>query len=663
MSKLEVRVDSWVEKRLLESGVKYGKENDLTDKHKRALDGGSKTASGKGRGRPDFVVIPTYIDENGKEKTNDRLAIVIENKWGINKFENLGKTGQYLKTQKSIADFAVNGVLHYAQTMMESEEYDEVIAIAVAGEGEVEDMTTYTKLFYFYDKNEEPKLIKENFDHFMFFNKEKFKDFYYDIRLTEEEKHRVLIKSYEELKKTSRELNKLMNDNAILVDQRVVYVSGMLLAMNNGLTPGELKGHSPHDTKRSDGHLIYNHIEEFLTMRKVESAKVDMMLSVFNTIKIDTDRDIPRPYNSKLNGREKWGLEDEITLNKELFVFIYENVFVKISGKSHIDTLGEMYSEFLKYALGDGKENGIVLTPPYVTQMMNKIIEVDRNSHVLDSCTGSAGFLVASMTEMIQDAKEHYKYEDPKVLEEKIENIKKHQMLGIELDLKMYTLATTNMILRGDGSSTILKDNAFDVLKDPNGTARIFKANKALLNPPFSYAENGMPFALSALNVMEKGGLLAIIIQDSAGTGRAIKTNKLILRDHTLVASIRMPVDLFQPNAGVQTSIYVIEAGIPHDYRKQVKFIDFSDDGYKRTGRGIRETGNPSQKYQDILDVYVSGVSKGGIDCILDTITDSGDDWNYTQHQVFDTTPTEEDFIKTVGDYLQFEISQLLQTQ
>ena len=30
-----------------------------------------------------------------------------------------------------------------------------------------------------------------------------------------------------------------------------------------------------------------------------------------------------------------------------------------------------------------------------------------------------------------------------------------------------------------------------------------------------------------------------------------------------------MPGDLFQPMAGVQTSIYVFEAKIPHDFEKQ----------------------------------------------------------------------------------------------
>lgn len=44
---------------------------------------------------------------------------------------------------------------------------------------------------------------------------------------------------------------------------------------------------------------------------------------------------------------------------------------------------------------------------------------------------------------------------------EKIEHIKKHQLLGVELDAQMFTLASTNMILRGDGSDNINKGSSF----------------------------------------------------------------------------------------------------------------------------------------------------------------------------------------------------------
>lgn len=70
-----------------------------------------------------------------------------------------------------------------------------------------------------------------------------------------------------------------------------------------------------------------------------------------------------------------------------------------------------------------------------------------------------------------------------------------------------------------------------------------------------------------------------------------------------------MPTDLFQPMAGVQTSIYIVEAHTPHDYEKIVKFIDFRNDGYKRTTRSLQETDEPAKRYADIIRLYKAGKS------------------------------------------------------
>ena len=169
----------------------------------------------------------------------------------------------------------------------------------------------------------------------------------------------------------------------------------------------------------------------------------------------------------------------------------------------------------------------------------------------------------------------------------------------------MYTLAATNMILRGDGSSNIQKGNTF---KTPEELYTNFKADRILLNPPFSFDENGMPFIHFGLEKMEKGGLGAIIIQDSAGSGKAVETNKKILKKNTLIASIKMPLDLFEPMATVPTSIYIFEAGKPHDYEKTVKFIDFRNDGYKRTQRKIQEVDRPNERYSALLQIYKNGL-------------------------------------------------------
>lgn len=141
----------------------------------------------------------------------------------------------------------------------------------------------------------------------------------------------------------------------------------------------------------------------------------------------------------------------------------------------------------------------------------------------------------------------------------------------------------------------------------------------------------------------------------------------MIYEGSLLIASIKMPTDLFQPMAGVQTSIYVFEAGKKHDFKKTVKFIDFRNDGYKRTSRALQELDEPTKRYNDIIDIYKAGTkAKVEADWNLDTvyiedfISESGADWNFDQHKQIDTKPTFDDFRKTVADYLSWEVEQLI---
>jgi hypothetical protein len=464
-----------------------------------------------------------------------------------------------------------------------------------------------------------------------------------------------------------------MHNHAITAPQRVLYVSGMLLAMQDivqddkefkkGLVPDDLKGIFLNNQR--DGDIIVNQIENYLSLKDIPPDKKNLMMASFREINNDSDRD----KNTDLDPIIGKLLPNEASVNKQIFTYIYENIFLSIDTmRGHLDIMGEMYSEFLKYALGDGKELGIVLTPPYVTKMMTQILEVDENSKVMDLATGSAGFLISSMELMIEYAEKKFGKYTQKA-KDKIENIKKNQLLGIELDAQMFTLASTNMILRGDGSSNILKGSSF---KEPAKTYKDFNANKLLLNPPFSFKENGMPFIKFGLENMQIGGKAAIIIQDSAGNGQAVESCKAILSNNQLLASIKMPIDLFIPMAGVQTSIYVLEhTGKSHDYTKQVKFIDFRNDGYKRTKRGINEIDNPLQRYNDIIEIYKNGTTANvsnnlwdlNKQVVMSVITDIGNDWNFDHHQKIDTKPTLQDFKKTVGDYLAWEVSYILKQQ
>ena len=121
--------------------------------------------------------------------------------------------------------------------------------------------------------------------------------------------------------------------------------------------------------------------------------------------------------------------------------------------------------------------------------------------------------------------------------------------------------------------------------------------------------------------------------------------------------------------AGMQTNIYVFEAGVPRDFSKSVKFIDFRNDGYKRTERALQEVDNPTARYNDIVEIYKNGnassrflQSSWNLDEIYieDFISDSGADWNFNQHKKVDSKPSLQDIKKSVSEYLAWEVSNVL---
>lgn len=654
--KLEDSVNDWVKAELRKKDLEFWVESIMSDFMKESLANASKTQNKTATWKPDFNI----------EKYE--IPVIIEDKLRSEKLIATNNDGSIKSDDKSITAFAVNWAVWYATKMIGSGKYNEVIAIGVAGDNEE---NIEVSVHYVYGSGFETVKAMPTFKNFSFLeNKETFARFYEEAQLTTGEKHKILVNSKTNLGNHAKKLNKMLHLHDISVAERVLYVSGMLLSMQNvfddegnlkirGLTVEDLNGFAS-DGER-DGQIILRKISSFLKERNIPEDKTKVMLNSFNIIAFNPQRDIP----VKLDAEVSKLLKNQSSINKQIFTFIYENIYKRLDEfKGHLDVMGELYSTFLKYALGDGKELGIVLTPPYVTKMMCEIIGIDQNSRVLDLTAGSAGFLISAMEMMIEGAEKTYTRGSTE-FKNKVKNIKSNQFFGVEKNASMYTLAATNMILRGDGSSNILMDDALTLKTD---LLKKFNADKFLLNPPYSKEENGQPFFERGLDCMDKGGLAAIIIQDSAGSGKAVKTNKSILKKHTLVASIKMPTDLFQPMAWVQTSIYVVEAGKPHDFDVPVKFIDFRNDGYKRTLRALQEIDNPVGRYEDIVKIYKAGKNAKELNAewdldkiyVEEVIDNSGVDWNFDKHMKIDTVPTIEDFKKTVADYLSFEVNQIL---
>lgn len=413
---------------------------------------------------------------------------------------------------------------------------------------------------------------------------------------------------------------------------------------------------SSDEKDNTDGDIMVRKIKAFLAAKNLPEDKRDLIVRTLqNTLTTDN-------INKVINGESQL---------KRVFTKIVDDLGIYYKIGLTTDFTGKLFNEMYNWlGFSQDKLNDVVLTPAYVATLLCRLARVNKDSYVWDFATGSAGLLVAAMNEMLIDAKNTIK--SPEQLAIKAAQIKANQLLGLEILPSVYMLAILNMIMMGDGSSNILNKDSLEF----NGnygfvnTDKKFPADSFVLNPPYSAEGNGMIFVEKALSMMEKG-YAAIIIQNSAGSGKATEYNKNILKHSTLLASIKMPIDIFIGKSSVQTNVYVFRVGEAHQKDDVVKFIDFSNDGFTRTNRkkaskNLFDTDRAKERYQELVDLVRFGKSKLNIftekEYYEGTIDpENGNDWNQTAP--IDTKPTLEDFKKTVSDYLAWEVTNLLKNQ
>ena len=658
---IEDLVNGWLKSYNLDYKLEQESLNSEIDK---ALDEYKSKSGGDGGNRPDAKLLlqdeklnyyPILIEYKGYK---DKLV----------KFDDNGKvdnrTSKNEPNYKNINNYAVNGAVHYANAVLHYTNYTDIIAIGVTGYKKPDETIEHLiGVYYVSKKNLGIGQEVDKYTDLSFLKKENFNNFIKKVNqlsLTSEELELLKEKREKEIKTSLTKLNNdiYRNEKGLSENDRVYLVSASIMATLG--IPGEVTPLEKSDLKSSqeegstDGEIIVRKIEAFLKKKNLPIKKQELIVRTLkNTLLSDN-------INKPINGESQL---------KRIFSKIVDDLGIYYKIGLTTDFTGKLFNEMYSWlGFTQDKLNDVVLTPSYVANLLVKLARVNKDSYVWDFATGSAGLLVASINEMLIDAKD--KIKSPQELEQKTLKIKVEQLLGLEVLSNIYMLAILNMILMGDGSSNILNK---DSLRDFDGnyafgkTSEKFPATAFVLNPPYSAEGNGMVFVEKALSMMEKG-YAAIIIQHSAGSGKAKEYNKKILEKSTLLASIKMPLDLFRGKSNVQTYIYVFRVGEAHQKDEIVKFIDFSNDGYARSGskkvhNNLKDMDDAKKRYQEIVNLVRFGKSKLNIftekeyyEGYIDPL--NGSDWNQTL--MGDTKPTLKNFKKTVADYLAWEVSELL---
>lgn len=673
---IEEKVEDWC-KRQLSATRYYTKTEEINSEIGNALRKAPSKNGGEGRNFPDIQCfietlqmerIPVMIEVKGCKgdliKTNDKGEIL-----------NFNTKGEPLYS--NIAGYAVNGAIHYAKAILDyTESYDKVIAIGVNGFYRPDNTIKYEIGAYYISKNNLfiPKKIAEYDDLSFLFpeNLGQLLDNIANLSLTEEEIEAKKLQLEDDIERKLKEINqKLHDEQDIVVGSRVKLIAGLVMAglgVKGKVSPlkvDDLRGEL--GSQINDGAIIMSRVSEYLQAKELPTEK---RLIIENELRgVFNNSSLYRPINgeSKLH---------------TTYSDVKANIIPFLTGELHnLDFTGRMFNVLNAWVdVPDGDKNDVVLTPRYVTELMAKLCNVNMNSYVWDFATGSGGFLISAMHEMIADVKS--KIKSPTEQEAKIAKIKMEQLLGIEKLSEIYMLAVLNMILMKDGSANIIKGNS---LTDFIGTyeqgrhkGEEFPANVFLLNPPYSAEGKGFIFVEKALSLMHHGGMAAVLIQENAGSGNGIPYTKNILKNNTLVASIRMS-DIFCGKASVQTAIYVFRVGEPHSNDSIVRFIDFSNDGYTRQNRkkssqsvNLRDTGNAKERYAEVVKLvrHGKGLNNANLNFFVDGetyfedyITLDGNDWTIQQHRKFNIIPSIEDFQKVVKDYLSWRVGEVLKSE
>lgn len=624
MAKKEIKTDLWVYDLLKQAKISL----DAQGSDIKEIDYALKTASKKGTGNVGF---PEYVGV-----VKDYL-LVIEDKASLDKHIKLDNKNCISIEINAICDYAVNGALFYAKHLAKNTTYKKIIAFGVSGDERKHKISPL-----YVDETEFYRELPE-VQSFISFNEDNIDEYYMREVLKEDTDTE---KETAEILKDAAVLHEdLRNYGNLLDTEKPLIVSGIMLALREA----EFKNFSIDDLTgdniKTDGQKIYDAIDANLKRANVSPAvKKDKILGQFAFIK-DTVK--LNEIDKKLNK----------TPLKHFSEFLYSKIYRSIRySKSAEDYIGRFYGEFMSYSGGDGQTLGIILTPKHITQLFCELLELKPEDVVFDPCCGTAGFLIAAMHNMLKKT-------DSDIQKK---NIRQNQLHGIELRPNMFTIATTNMILRGDGKSNLIND---DFLKQNPNKLQLKQATVGMMNPPYSQGSKQNPnlyeiaFTEHLLDSLSVGGRCAVIVPQSTMTGKSkeeasIKAN--ILKKHTLEGVITLNKDTFY-GVGTMPCIAIFTAGEPHPADKMSKFINFEDDGYKVAPHiGLLETESAKDKKQHLLDVWFNRIECETKFCVQTTV-EAEDEWLHSFYYFNDEIPTEDDFKKAIGDYLTFEFSMIMQ--
>lgn len=494
----------------------------------------------------------------------------------------------------------------------------------------------------------------------------------------------------EKVLKNTYELNELLHKMDIdegkrsqFVGTTLLYIKDLVNRKANGKIDEALENDLKEMWSSMNGSAIRGAIEgvlnDLLDGSENKTKKIELLQkNVLNDQKV-----------KRLNTTE-W-----ITILDTILMKIYR--YIDADSSEGQDILNLFFIAFNKYT-GKADKNQ-AFTPDHITDFMCRITNVDRTKVVMDVTCGSGSFLVQAMVQELADCGRKTTEAEAKKLRN---DVKKKHIYGIENEEKAYGLATTNMLIHGDGNSNIRFDSCFDckdfiqkaapdiILMNPPYNAKpksipeCYKSDWGKAKDRKEDPTKGMVFIHYLSDIVkdmnrkriEKGEQpktvkLGVLLPVSAaiGTSSIITAEKVtMLEDNTLEAVFTLPNEVFYPGASVSACCMVFTLGKPHvnpdGTVNETFFGYYKEDGFKKKkniGRVEQFDEHNESKWQQIKKDWISLFrNKKVVDGLSATAAVNGDDeWLCEAYMKTDYSKlSQADFQQTLNNYLAYLVKE-----
>lgn len=377
--------------------------------------------------------------------------------------------------------------------------------------------------------------------------------------------------SNEELVKILNQLNKRFHQDSKIRDtDRSLFFSGIMIALKN------------RNFRNTYNNVMSPTEEEVATTQNTVLEAHYLNNAILNAIKTELEGRINN-LSKEYSWQDRFSfiktVDYPLLEYKEIIRTIETKIFVPFENQEKQDILGKAYKIFLKKA-GKTDNRNIILTPDHIKGLMVKLARLSVDDVVLDTCTGSGGFLMEAMETLEKLANND---------EDKIRFIKEKQLIGFETDPVLFALACSNMFLHGDGRTNLLyrsslldTDNSNVVNNKDELVLKYIKSlkpTKVIINPPYE-KNSSIKFVKQAIKFLEPNGKLIIIMPTPTLTSNQNGLSEEILENAKLDFVIKMPNNLFsEQSRTVNTSIFGFTK-TPHTQYDEVVFYRLEDDGF-----------------------------------------------------------------------------------